>query len=71
MKFCKLNIIHRLDKQKINQRKNVNIFLPISFNMCFGAQKNRIIEAVLLNTQQHMFLVRNKKIKFSLRTLKS
>ena len=27
-----------LDKQNF-QRKNVNIFLPISFNICFGCPK--------------------------------
>ena len=26
------------------------IFLPISLNMCLGAQKNRLIEACLLST---------------------
>ena len=35
------NLCTSLDKQK-NQRKNVNIFLPISFNLCFGSQKNRL-----------------------------
>ena len=32
------------------QRKKVNIFLPISFNICLAAQKNRLIETVLLST---------------------
>ena len=31
-------------------RKIVNIFLPISFNICLGAQKNHLIETVLLST---------------------
>ena len=29
---------------KIIEPKIVNIFLPISFNICLGAQKNRLIE---------------------------
>ena len=32
------SLIIGLDKQK-NQRKIVNIFLPISFNICFGCSK--------------------------------
>ena len=34
---------------KIFERKIVNIFLPISVNICFGAQKNRLIETVLVS----------------------
>ena len=41
----------------------VNIFLPISFNICLGAQKNHLIETVLLSTH-NMFWLRNKKISF-------
>ena len=33
-----------------NQRKIVDIFLPPAFSMCLGAQKNRLIETVLLST---------------------
>ena len=40
---------------KIFQRKNVNIFVPISFNICFDAQKNRLIETVLLCTHNICF----------------
>ena len=50
------------------QHKIVNIFLPIIFNICFIAQKNRLIEKVLLSTH-NMFWLRNKKIIFLLRTL--
>ena len=46
---------------------HVNIFLPISFNNVLGAQKNRLIETVLLITH-NMLRLRNKKIKISLRT---
>ena len=37
--------------------------------MCLGAQKNRLIEAVLFEYPQHMFWLRNKKNNFLLRTL--
>ena len=43
---------HRFRK---NQRKIVNIFLPINFNICFGAEKNRLIERVLLSTHNICF----------------
>ena len=35
--------------------KTVFISLPTNFNMCFGAQKNRLIEAVLLGTHNICF----------------
>ena len=36
---------------KILERKIVDIFLPISFNIyVLGAQKNRLLEMVLLST---------------------
>ena len=37
------------------ERKTENIFLSISFNSCFGAQKNRLIETVLLSTHNIFF----------------
>ena len=52
-----------LDNKKI-QRKIVYIFLPIIFSICFGcskepsvlgAQKNRLIEMVLLSTTNNCF----------------
>ena len=43
-----------LDKQKI-QCKIENIFIPIVFFKCFGAQKNRLIETVLLSTHNIYF----------------
>ena len=52
-----------LDKQKF-QRKIVNIFLPINFNICFGAQKNRLIETVLLSTNNICFGREIRKINF-------
>ena len=55
-----------LDKQKKFQRKIVNIFLPISFNICFGcgAQKNRLIEMVLLSTHNICFGWEIRKLNF-------
>ena len=37
------------------QRKIVNIFLPIIFSIVLGAQKNRLIETVLLSTYNICF----------------
>ena len=37
------------------QHKIVNIFFPINFNIRFGAQKNRLIERVLLSTHNICF----------------
>ena len=59
----------------IFERKIVSIFLAISFNTCFGcsyvlgAQKNGLIETVLLSTHKHMFCLRNKKVIVLVRTL--
>ena len=36
-------------------RKKLNIFIPIRFNICLSAQKNRLIETVLLSTQNIIF----------------
>ena len=41
--------------------KIVIIFLPISLNICFGAQKNRLIETVLLSTHNICFRWEIKK----------
>ena len=43
-----------LDKQK-NRREIVNIFLPIYLAYVLGAQKNRLIETVLLSTHNICF----------------
>ena len=55
-------------QMKINtifERKIVNIFLPISANICFGAQKNHLNETVLLSThKEHRFWLGKKKINF-------
>ena len=44
-----------MDINKIFERKIVNIFLPLSFNIFLGAQKNRLIETVLLSTHNICF----------------
>ena len=41
--------------RKFYERKIVIIFLPINLNMCLGAQKNRLIETVLLSTHNVYF----------------
>ena len=52
-------LIHRFRfKEKC---KIVNIFLSISFNIFLCAQKNRLIETVLLSTH-NMFWLRNIRI---------
>ena len=43
-----------LDKRKI-QRNIVDIFLPILFNIILSAQKNHLIETVLLSTHNICF----------------
>ena len=57
-----------LDKQKI-ERKIGNIFLPTSFNICLGAQKNHLIETVILSTHNIRSWLRNKQKVFWLCTL--
>ena len=44
-----------LDKQKKAQRKVVNIFLQSVLTYVLGAQKNRLIETVLLSTHNICF----------------
>ena len=51
------------------QRKNENIFLPISFNICFGCSKEPSHLDGSFEYPQRMFWFRYKKVKFSLRTL--
>ena len=51
--------------------KFVNIFLPISFNICFRCSKEPYLwdGSRSFKYPQHMFWLRNKKIKFPLNTL--
>ena len=51
------------------QCKNVNIFLPISFHICFGYSKEWSHSDGSFEYTQHMFWFRNKIIEFSLCTL--
>ena len=53
------------------QRKILNIFLPISFNICFGCSKEPSHRDGSFEYPQHMFWLRNKKVNFSLRTRNS
>ena len=56
------------DKQNF-QRINVNIFLPMGFNICFGCSKEPSHWDDSFQYPQHMSWLRNKKIKFSFHTL--
>ena len=42
-------------KQFFLKRKIVIIFIPISLNICLGAQMNRLIKTVLLSTHNICF----------------
>ena len=46
---------------KTFQRKNVNIFLPISYSICFGCSKEPSHRDGSLEYPQHMFWWRNNK----------
>ena len=50
----------------IFQRTVVIIFLPISFNICFGCSKELFYEDGTFEHPQHMFWLRNKKFNFLL-----
>ena len=54
---------------KILELKIVNIFLPISLNLCFGCSKEPSHRDGSFEYPQHMFCLRNKKNHFQLRTL--
>ena len=58
-----------LDEKKMGL-KIVNIFLPISFNICFGCSKEPSDWDGSFEYPQHMFWLRNKKINFLVRILK-
>ena len=45
----------------IFERKIVNIYLPISFNICFGCSKEPSHRDGSVEYPQHMFWLRNKK----------
>ena len=52
------------------ERKNVNIFLPISLNICLGCSKDPSHSDGSFEYPQHMFWLRNKKIIFLVHTFK-
>ena len=54
---------------KIFERKIVNIFLPISFNISFGCLKEPPHCDGSFEYPQHMFWLQNKEINFLLHTL--
>ena len=51
------------------QRKILNIFLPIIFGISFGCSKEPSHLDSSFEYPQHLFWLRNEKIKFSLRFL--
>ena len=55
-------LVWHLDINIKNQRKIVNIFLPINFNICFGCSKEPSHWDGSFEYPQHMFWLRNKKI---------
>ena len=58
-----------IDIIKTVERKNVIIFLPIAFNICFGCPKEPSHRDGSFEYSQHMFWLRNMKIKFLLQAL--
>ena len=50
-----LKLYSLIPVKKFYERKIEIIFLPINLNICFGSQKNRLIETVLLSTHNICF----------------
>ena len=61
-KILKSGKIIRLQSCTNKPYKIINIFLSINWTCVSGAQKNRLVQMVLLSIQKHMFLLRNKKM---------
>ena len=61
--------IHRFRYTKNFSVKIVNKFFPINFNICFWRSKEPSHRDGSFEYPKHMFWLRNKKIKYSLRTL--
>ena len=59
-----MTFITGLDKQKKNQRKIVNIFLPISFNICFGCSKKPVSLRRFFKVPTTYVLVEIRKLNF-------
>ena len=62
-------VITWVQLNKSFERKSVNIFLSISLNMCFGCSKEPSLGDDSFEYPQHIFWLRNKKMKFELCTL--
>ena len=54
-----------LDEQIFFELEIVTIFLPISYNICFGCSKEPSHRDGSFDYPQHMIWLRNKKINFS------
>ena len=50
-------MVHRSRYKAKKKRQNVNIFLPIICNICFGCLKNHLIETVHVGTHTAYVLV--------------
>ena len=61
--------MYSIGPDKKNEIKNVNIFLPINLNMCFGCSKEPSHWDGSFEYPQHLFWFRNKKINFQSRNL--
>ena len=55
-------LVHKQTVNKIFERKIVNISLPISFNICFGCPKKRLIVTLLLSTHNICFGLEIRKL---------
>ena len=67
--FTAHGVFQMVQISKNYQRKIVNIFLSIHFNICFGFSKEPSQWDGSFEYPQHMFWLRNKKINFWLHTL--
>ena len=64
MQTGKIQCLSQIYINKNFQFKNVNIFLPISFNICFECSKEPLIETVLLSTHNICFGWEIRKLNF-------
>ena len=53
--YLESSFYHRSRLVHFFQRKILNVFLSISFNICFGCSKNRLFQTVLLSTHNICF----------------
>ena len=64
------HVINLVLINKIFESKIVNIFLPITFNICFGCPKEPSNLASSFEYPQHMFRVEKYEKYFGVRTLR-